>query len=391
MAKLSEMNNKTLVSGAVLALLAFGVGGYVFSGHSETEAAQGASQQAQAMPVNVMVAAPEPVQIWKEFSGRMVAVDYAEIRPQVSGTISEIKFQDGQDVEAGDVLLVIDPSPYEAAVAQAQAELAAAENEAAHAQRELKRSKGLIEKKAISQSLYDSRENAARVAQASLQAALARLVQAQINLDYAHVKAPISGRVSRAEITEGNLVEAGSSAPLLTSIVSRDGIYADFEVDESTYLTHIRNQVRDAAAEKSVPVKLVVGAEAGGEGMIVDGFIRSFDNRIDPASGTIRARAYFDNADGALLPGMFARVRLGSAQENNVIMMPERAIGTNQDKKFVYVVENGAAAYREVKIGDSLKGRRVIESGLQQGDQVIVDGVIRIRPGVPVSPQIVQK
>ena len=389
MAKLSEMNNKALVGGAVLALLAFGVGGYVFSGQDHAEEGQG-QQQSQAMPVNVQVSAKEPVQIWKEFSGRMVAVDYAEIRPQVSGTISEIKFQDGQDVQAGDILFVIDPSPYDAAVAQAEAELAAAENEAAHAQRELTRSKGLIEKKAISQSLYDSRKNAAQVAKASLQAALARLVQAQINLDYAYVKAPISGRVSRAEITEGNLVEAGSAAPLLTSIVSREGIYADFEVDERTYLQHIRNKVRDTAAEQSVPVKLVVGGDSDEGSLIVDGFIRSFDNRIDPASGTIRARAYFANTDGALLPGMFAKVRLGSAQENNVIMVPERAISTNQDKKFVYVVENGAAAYREVKLGESLEGRRIIEDGLQPGDQVIVDGVIRIRPGVPVSPQVVQ-
>lgn len=342
-------------------------------------------QAPQAMPVTVDIVKQEPVQIWKEFSARMAAVDFAEIRPQVGGNITEIRFEDGQQISKGDVLFVIDPRPFQATVNQVKAELKAAQNDAAHANKTLERAKGLIKTDAISQRLYDERENSYQVAKTAVAAAKARLVQAKINLDHAYVKAPISGRVSRAEITIGNLVTAGPNAPLLTSIVSSDGIYADFDVDEQSYLTHIRSAAKDKAAENRIPVKLTLsdGVEQ------YEGFIHSFDNRINTASGTIRARAYFANEDNSLLPGMFSKIQIGSAITQTHILVNEKAISTNQDRKFVYVVnEENQVAYREVSIGNSLAGKRIISAGLQEGESVITEGISRIRPGMLVEAKI---
>ncbi len=337
----------------------------------------------QAMPVSVNVVKSAPVQIWNDYSARLEAVDFAEIRPQVSGTISQVRFEDGQAVEKGDILYVIDPRPYEAAVNQAKAELNAAKNQSSLTWKELGRAKELIKTSAISKRILDERSNDHSVAAATAKAAQARLDRALIDLDYAYVKAPISGRVSRAEIKEGNLVQAGPGAPLLTSIVSMEGIYADFEVDEQSYLKYIRSNARDLAAENNVPVKLMLG----GDEIEYRGFIHSFDNQIDVSSGTIRARALFANEDGALLPGMFASVKMGTPSKQDKILLNERAIGTDQDRKYVYVVnEQSMVEYRTVQIGESIAGDRVIKSGLSDGDLVITEGIIKIRPGMPVAP-----
>lgn len=345
------------------------------------EAPQAQMQAPQAMPVDVEIATKEPVTLWKEFSGRLEAVNYAEIRPQVSGTISEILFEAGQDVNNGELLYVIDPRPYEATVAQAQAALTAAQTTADYAVKEAERAASLIKTDAISKRILDARENDMRVAQAAVEAAQATLQAAQIDLDYAHVKAPFSGRVSRAEITEGNLVEAGPNAPILTSIVSNDTIYADFEVDEQTYLSYVRSVAKDRASEKTIPVELsIASSEESYKGNIL-----SFDNIIDVSSGTIRARALFDNHDRNLLPGMFVQVKLGSPIQQEAILISDRAIGTNQDRKFVYVIsDEGTIGYRNVTLGANVKGKRIITSGLEGGEQVITDGIIRLRPGMPV-------
>ncbi len=375
-------NKKVFAKTAILIALGFtGAGFHAY--HQKTEANTPTTQTPQAMPVVVDVVKTKPVQIWKEFSARMAAVDFAEIRPQVSGNITDIRFEDGQVVSKGDVLYVIDPRPYQAAVQQAKAELDAAQNDAKHTQKEFQRTKGLIKTKAISQRIYDERANAAVIAKTTVDAAKALLVQAQINLDHAFVKAPISGRVSRAEITTGNLVEAGPNAPVLTSIVSSNGIYADFDVDEQTYLTHIRSAAKNKETEKTIPVKLSLGRGT----YFYEGFIHSFDNRIDTASGTIRARAYFSNNDEALLPGMFGKLQLGSAIAQEHILVSEKAIGTNQDRKFVYIVnETNQVTYREVNVGNSLNGKRIITDGLKDGDSVITEGLIRMRPGMLVKP-----
>ncbi len=377
--------------GVLLGLVVLGLGGYYMT-HTSAGAAPsegGSGGAPQAMPVPAALVELENLKIWKSFPGRMVAVDQVDLRPQVSGTISEIKFKDGQRVEAGDVLVVIDPKPYEAAVAQAQAALSAAKNEKSYTWKELKRAKDLVSSKALSQRVLSERSNAYSLAEASLDAAEATLVRAQINLDYAHVKAPISGRVGRTEITLGNLVEAGPNAPLLTTIVSDQGIYADFEVDEQTYLEFVRNTAKNRADENKIPVQVNPKSLSG---LVYEGTIYSFDNQIDASSGTIRARALFPNTDGALLPGMFVTVKLGRATSEPKIVINERAIGTDQDRKFVYVInDQGMTEYREVKLGEAVNGQRVITSGLSEGETIVRDGIIRIRPGMPVAPQLEQE
>lgn len=371
---------KLLISAAILTVI---TGGFVLGqyGPGNIAAAQGAGAEAPAMPVPVLDITEKPVQLWKEFSGRLVAVDYVEIRPQVSGIIEKVNFEDGQIVTAGDVLFNIDPRPYEAAVASARAELAAAQQDEQYAQKELKRAEELLKTGAISQAGYDQRINTQKTNKSAINAANARLKAALVDLDHAAIKAPISGRISRPEITAGNLV-AAASAPLLTTIVSDKDIYGDFEVDEKTYLTFVRAKAgQDVAAEQTVPVKLSLQ----GDKKEYPGVIKSFDNKINPSTGTIRARAIFGNADNALLPGMFAAVRIGSPSEESLITVPEKAVLTDQSRKFVYVVTDGAATYREVKLGDSVSGQRIVLSGLEPGDKVIIDNLMKIRPGAKVQ------
>jgi len=344
-------------------------------------------QPPQAMPVTVEIIASKPIQIWNDYSARLEAVNFAQIRPQVSGTISEVRFQDGQHVEQGDILYVIDVRPYEAAVNQAEAELNVSKNQSSLTWKELKRARELIKSDAISKRILDERNSAHSVAAASVKAAQARLDRAKIDLDYAYIKAPISGRIGRAEIKVGNLVEAGPGAPILTSIVSTQGIYADFEVDEQSYLKYVHSSARDRAEENKIPVKMRLGSDDHE----YHGSIYSFDNQINVASGTIRARALFTNDDGRLLPGMFASVRMGTPSSQDQILVSERAIGTDQDRKFVYVVnDQNTVEYREVTIGESIAGERVINSGLNSGDRMVTDGIIRIRPGMLVDPKIAQ-
>jgi multidrug efflux system membrane fusion protein len=335
-------------------------------------------------PVSVKTLNPDEVMIWSEFSGRMEAVDFAEIRPQVSGRITQVRFTDGQSVKAGTVLFVIDPRPFEAALAKAQANLVTARTNAEFANTEFERAAVLIKSAAIAQRFYDERANAKRVADAAILVAEADVKQAELNLDYAHVKAPISGRLSRVEITAGNLVEAGPNAPVLTSIVSNDGIYADFDVDEQTYVNSIRANADTQAEERKIPVELTA---QGDSSRIYRGTIHSFDNRITTASGTIRARARFDNKDGSLVPGMFVSVRLASSAPSTALLVPDRAIGSDQSKRFVFVVgADSKASYREVSLGASVDHERIVLSGLKAGERVIVDGLQHVQPNAIVAP-----
>lgn len=377
---------RSKVTYVVIALVLMGGGGakyYVDVQQANASAPPKEQAQPEPMPVPVKVVKSEPVQVWKSFSARMEPLDFAEIRPQVSGTISEIRFEDGQEVEKGDILYVIDPRPYEAAVNRAKAQLNVAKNQASLAQKEYDRAKTLIKTNAISKRIFDERRSAANVSHASVKSAEAAVEEAQIDLDHAYIVAPISGRTGRVEIKLGNLVEAGPNAPVLTSIVSTEGIFADFEVDEQTYLEQVRVSARNRDAEQNVPVRLKLGNQT------YSGKIFTFDNQIDVSSGTIRARAFFENKEGVLVPGMFATVEMGGSQTFDHILVSERAIGTDQDRKFVYVVdENNIVQYREVKIGESINGRRIISSGLKSGDKVITDGLIRIQPNMPVNPQV---
>ncbi len=382
---LSQMANprsrRSLLFGA--AALAVLGGGWFVVHHMASADATPVAAAVQAAPVNTVTLEPQKAQIWSEFSGRLDPVDYAEVRPQVSGRITEIRFKDGQTVKAGDVLFVIDPRPYQAAAAKAAADLRSAQTNAALAKANLARAESLRKAGAIALQSYDQAANASAVANAAIGAAQATLTQAQLDVGYAYVKAPISGKVSRAEITVGNLVQNQPSAPLLTSIVSKDGIYADFEVDEQTYVRGIHSAADTQSEQQKIPVELTL---PGDSGHVYKGFIESFDNHIDTGSGTIRARARFDNSDGALVPGMFVSVRIANASGNAVLLVPERAIGTDQSKRFVYVVDNaGKAAFREVTLGATVGANRVVTSGLSRGDRVIVDGIQHIQPGAPVA------
>lgn len=379
--------------GAIKKALAAGICALLIGGGSlwavklrHPASAQEESAPSGAMPapsIPAIVVAKEPVRLWHSFAGRLAAVDFVELRPQVSGRIDAIKFQDGAHVEKGDVLFIIDPRPFEANAQKADAALAAAQSQYDFSQKELRRAEDLIKTEAISQSALDKRRNDAILAKNALSGAKAFVEEARIDLDHAYLKAPISGRVSRAEVTIGNLVQAGPNAPVLTSIVSDTGIYADFEIDEKTYLKSIRTKPLEEEAAKIIPVQILPG-----DGSVYDGTLKSFDNHIDSSTGTIRARAYFDNADGALVPGMYVSVKIGSPMTEDAILLTDKAIGTDQDRKFVYIIDDsGMAAYREITPGDTVDGRRIITDGLAPGDKVITDGIVKIRPGMPVSPQ----
>jgi multidrug efflux system membrane fusion protein len=377
------IRKRAVLLGSVALLSIVGAGVTLHGGEQARAETPAAAAPAPAVPVTVQTMTPRNVQVWSSFSGRMRAVDFAEIRPEVSGRITAVRISDGQTVKAGDVLFVIDPAPYEAAAARAEANLASARTNATFAQTELERAANLVKNQAIAQRLYDERVNADKVAAAAILMAEAELKQAKINLDHAYVKAPISGRISRAEITLGNLVQAGGNAPLLTSIVSDNGIYADFEVDEQTYMKSIRVKAASRDEERRIPVQVSV---QGDEAHPYSGTIESFDNRIDTSSGTIRARARFDNKDGALMPGMFVSVKVASGTAVSALLVQDRAIGNDQSKRFVYVVgDDGKVAYREVALGAQVDDQRIVLSGLNAGDRVIVDGLQHLRPNVTVT------
>ncbi len=372
-------------TGAALFLLLGG--GYALYHGASAKPGPDAAAPAAA-PVTAETLKPQTVRPYSGFSGRIDAVDYAEIRPQVAGRISEIRFKDGQEVKAGDVLFVVDPRPYQAAVAKAAADLASAVNNARLTKIERDRGERLIKAQAVAQESYDQRVTADDVAQAAVKSAQAALASAEVDLDRAFIKAPISGRISRAEITVGNLVGSSGMAPqLLASIVSDDGVYADFEVDEQTYLGILRN--RGANKTQTIPVDLTVQGDA--QAKVYRGVIESFDNHINSGSGTIRARARFANEDGSLVPGMFVSVRMGGGVLTGTLLVPETAIGNDQNKRFVYVVGAGdKVEYREVSLGTALEGERVVTSGLKAGDRVILDGLQKLAPGALVAPHGVQ-
>lgn len=376
----SSISPRKFLTYGALAILT-GIAGF----HYITGVAASAPAAVPPAPaVDVMVLAPQEIRTWASFSGRLAPVESAAIKPLVSGTIQQVLFTEGQQVKKGQPLFVIDPRPHQASVQRAQAQLATAQSRAKLAQDELSRAQQLIAAKLVSQSIYDSALSTHQVAQADVKQAEAALSQAKLDLEYAHISAPISGRVGRAELTVGNVAEAGANAPLLTQIVANDKLYAEFNVDEATYIQFVRNTKNT----QLMPVELTLASDTS---VVYQGNISAFDNRLDTNSGTIRARAIVDNNDGALTAGMFATVRLGSAEKIQALLVPERAIGTNQSKKFVLVVdENNTATYREVTPGEHHQGQRVILSGVAAGDKVIVNGLSHVRPNSTVNPSVTQ-
>lgn len=338
-----------------------------------------------AAPVSVATVVNKDIQQWNEFSGRLVAVDRVEVRPRVSGVIETVNFENGAFVKKDDLLFTIDSKAYSAEVSRAEGNLASTMAQVSLADTELARADRLLKDKAIPQKEYDERRNAHNVAQANLKSAQASLETAKLNLEYTKVKSPISGKVSRAEITTGNLVESGSNAPILTSVVSSNPIYADFEVDEYTYLEYTSNPT--VTNNSKVPVIMSLGSA---NAISHSGYVESFDNRLNTASGTIRARAVFDNSDGLLVPGLFARIKLGNAEKAPALLISDRAIGTDQNKKFVFVVEpDNKISYREIKLGPVADGMRIVREGLKAGEKIVVNGLQRVRPGAQIQPEMV--
>jgi len=365
----------------VAALATAGAGYAVFSPAPATAQAQTPPAGA---PVDVAPAFSRTIVDWQRYSGRLEAIDRVDIRPLVSGTLTQVHFQDGALVKKGDELFTIDPRPYAAEVDRAAAQLAAAQARVAYTASDLARGKRLMAENAIARRDFEAKENAAREANANLQAARAALDTARINLGYTRIVAPVDGRLSRAEVTQGNVVSAGATSVPLTTLVSVARMYASFDVDEQTFLRYVNPS---HATGTPVPVQLGLANE---DGYSRQGVVQSVDNRLDPGSGTIRVRAVFDNPDGALLPGLYARIRLGGSAPHDAVLIDERAIGTDQSKRFVLVVgDDNRAAYREVKLGANIGALRVVEDGLKVGERIVVNGLQRVRPGDPVSPNLV--
>ena len=348
------------------------------------------TQAAAPLPqVSVAAALERNVQEWDEFTGRLEAVESVEIRPRVTGYIETVNFAEGSVVKKGDLLFVIDPRPYRAALDQAEAELSRAIARAELARTDVARSEKLLDVKAVSREEYDQRLNAQRESQANVEAARAAVTAAKLNLEFTRVVSPINGRVSRAAVTAGNLVTGGSTqATLLTTVVSIDPIYVTFEGDEQVYLKYTelaRRGDRPSSRDAANPVLMALANE---QGFPHEGKMSFVDNQIDPRTGTIRARASFDNKDGYLTPGLFARVKLIGHSSHNVVLVDDRAVGTDQSEKFVYVVDaENKVSYRQVKVGRLTDGLRIVEEGLQPGENVIVNGLQRVHPGVVVAPE----
>lgn len=352
------------------------------------------NQAAAEEPVAVTPPAPavevttlevQQIRPWHEFSGRLTPVESAEIKPLVGGTIQEVLFTDGQWVEAGQPLFVIDPRSHEAAAQSAEARLVTAQSKEQLAKDELARAEKLLSSKLISQSLYDAAASELRVAEAAVTEAASELNQAWLKVEYAHISAPVSGRVSRAELTTGNVVEAGANAPVLATVVADDRFYAEFNISEAVYIEAIRN----AGDAQAMPVELTLSED---NSVVYHGHIHAFDNHLDTNSGTIRARALVDNTDGALTAGMYTNVRVGEPDTVDALLVPERAIGTNQSHKYVYVVgTDNVAQYREITLGEQYQGQRVVMAGIAAGEQVVVNGLAHVQPNTKVDPVAVQQ
>jgi RND family efflux transporter MFP subunit len=344
-------------------------------------------------PPQVSVAAviEKEVNEWDEFTGRLEAVERVEIRPRISGYIEKIYFQQGAEVKKGDLLFEIDPRPLQAELARAEAELARANTRLDLAQRDLARAEELVQSKAISQQGYEQLTSGRQDSDAAVKAAQAAVLTARLNLDYTKIRSPINGRTSRAEVTAGNLVTGGGAgSTLLTTVVSLDPIYAYFEGDEQVYLKYAdlsRRGERPSSRDTRNPIYLGLSSE---EGHPHQGYVDFVDNALNPQTGTIRARAVFDNKERRFTPGLFARLKLVGSGTYQAMLVNDKAIGTDQSKKFVLVVgADNKALYREVKLGPVIDGLRVVKLGLKGGEMIVVNGLQRVRPGDAVTPQTV--
>lgn len=349
----------------------------------------GKAQSAPPPPqVTVAPAITRVVADEDEFTGHFEAVNSVEVRPRVSGFVERVAFTEGAIVHQGDVLFTIDSRPYAAEVSRAEAVLEQARTRKQLADMELERAQKLVSTQAISREELDARTSGRAEGEAAIRAAEAAVRVARLNLEWTVVRAPISGRVSRAEVTTGNLVQAGPpAATLLTTIVSLDPIYVYFDTDEQAYLKYMR-AAADAGGTRPIGKPVYVGL-ASETGFPHRGTLDFIDNRVDRTAGTIRVRAVVPNKSLLFAPGLFARVRLVGGERKPATLIQDRAIGTDQDRKFVLVLnDDKTLAYRPITIGPLVDGLRTVESGLEPGERVVVNGLMRVRPGMKVVAQV---
>jgi membrane fusion protein, multidrug efflux system len=363
---------------ATIAALAVLSGGalYLRSSSAQTKAAAAAPQ---SIPVPVQVIQEHEVTTWDEFSGRLEAVERVDVRSRVAGQVRSVHFTEGALVKRDDLLVSIDPDPYAAEVDRAKAQVAAAQARVNYTQSERERAQRLWDESAIARRELDERVNAAQEAQANLRAAQAALQSAKLNLSYTQVRAPVSGRAGRLEVTVGNLVAAGPGAPVLTTLVSVNPIYASFDANEHVVLRTLHEGAKGVAVEAETVTN---------GGRKLSGRLQLIDNQVNTRSGTVRVRAVFDNRDGSLMPGQFVKLRMGRAKAGPALLVSERAIGTDQDKRFVFVVgPDNKAIWREVTLGGTADGQRIVTAGLEPGERIVVNGLQRVRPGAQLAPQ----
>lgn len=361
--------------------------------------AAGCTRQASAAaaappPPSVEVARPVVREIveWDEYLGRLAATESVEVRARVGGYIDSIHFTDGQLVEKGDLLFVIDPRPFRAAYAAAEAEVKRIEARLALARNDLERGGRLLRDKVISVEEHDARAKAVDEAAAALAAAEARREQARLDVEFTEVKAPMRGRLSRHLVSPGNLISGGTAqSTLLTTIVAVDELHAYFDIDEQAFLRYARQELRGAresSRETRTPVQLTLADDPGSR---FDGVVDFLDSQLDASTGTLRQRALVPNPDARLLPGVFVRLLLPAGPRHRAVLVPDQAVGTDQTRRFVFVVDaQGVVSARNVTPGRLVDGLRVIEAGLQGDETVVVKGVQRVRPGAPVTPRPIE-
>ena len=344
-----------------------------------------------APPPTVTVVQPVAREVieWDEYIGRLESPETVEVRARVNGYLDKVHFKEGKEVKKGDLLFTIDPRPYQAEFDHANGEYQRALVQVELAQNDFERAKRLIATKAISEEDYDTKSKTYAAAQAAVVSAKAVMESAKLNLEFTEVRSPIDGRTSRAFVTQGNLVSGGllgAGATLLTTVVSLDPLYCYADADERAILKYLqlrREGSRVSARDEQIPAEMGLADETG---FPHKGFIDFVDNRVDPNTGTLRGRGVFPNEDHSLSPGFFARMRLPGSGKYAALLIPDRALGSDQAQKFVYVVSaEKKVEFRPVTAGPIIDGLRVVKTGLKPGESIIVEGLLRVRPGVVVD------
>ncbi|MEQ8934811.1 MAG: efflux RND transporter periplasmic adaptor subunit [Amphiplicatus sp.] len=386
----SRLRYYALGATALVGVLALGI---PYLSGSRANDAQ--AEQTTAPAANVTVAHPTVKSLteWDEFTGRFQAVDDVEVRARVSGYLEDVAFEDGQSVKKGDLLFKIDPRPFEAELAAAEADLASANAELQNARAENERGRRLLERSALSQEEADRRTRQLRQAEAGWAAAKARVDQAALNLEFTEVRAPIAGRISDDFVSEGNLIVGGAQGgTLLTTIVSMDPIYFEFTASEADYLKYVRLAHNGSNAGLQGDADPVFAKLSDESEFAHEGRLSFVDNQLDPSTATMRGRATFANPDGVLSPGLFGRLKIAGSGEYNAVLIPDTAVQTDQNEKFVWVAAaDDTAERRKVELGPVVEGGRIVRAGLNPEDRIIISGTQFVMAGAAIAPKTAEE